>query len=150
MKKRTALLPLGILITVYLVFPGTTSMARAEERQSPQSVHRLEFVEFDTVAHTVKWGVSEGIINEAGHYVPNDAPLATYSMNLTAGVVTHNGEAGQLSHTDAVDAFRVFDALSQMMRIYTDHWDRPAAPDVQNSQGDDSEEEDEPTELYIT
>ena len=149
MKKRTALLPLGILITVYFVLLGTTLMVRAEDMHSPQSVHRLEYVHFDSVAQTVEWGVSEGSFNDAGVYVPNDSPLATYSMNLATGVMTHAGEDGQLSHTDAVDAFRVFQALSQMMRGYTDHWNEPDAPVVQNYQGDDSEQEDEPRLLYI-
>lgn len=97
-------------------------LARAEDPQPPPRVHRLDYVHYDTVQHSVEWGVSEGTIAESGDFAPSHGGSATYSINLETGVMTHDGEDGVLSPGETYDAFRVFRALSNMIAIYTENW----------------------------
>ena len=139
MKMRIALLSIFFLSTILL---STLLIVQAEDLRPARGIHRLEYVHFDAETQTVKWEVSEGTIDDAGKFVRNDDSLTTYSINLETGVMTRDGEDGQLSPGDANGAARAFRALALLMQDYTDHWDKPNDPDAQNSQQDNDDPED--------
>jgi len=128
MKKTLTLLP--------VVFWSLMLLAGAADVQPQPTVHRLEYIHYNTVAHSVEWGVSEGTMNDAGDFLPSETPVATYSMNLQSGIMTHDGEISRLSPRDDYDAFRAFQALSMLMQVYTQSWDSPGVPNVQQGSGD--------------
>ena len=135
MRYRIALLPI-ILLSAALV-------VRAEDLQNKGSIRRLDYVHFDAVTQTVEWSVSEGTLDADGRFVPNEETPATYSIKVGSGLIKHDGEAERLSETDTVRASQMFAVLSQMMRTYTDEWGESNDPDVQNSDGDDLDDNDD-------
>jgi hypothetical protein len=132
MKKLLLILP--------LVFLNMILLGRAEDAEHKPRIHRLDYIHYDPVTQSVEWGVSAGTIDEAGEFMPTGTSIATYSMNLQTGTMTHNGENSALSPHDADVASRVFDALSGLMQVYTEGWDDPKVQDSQGSDNDGSVE----------
>jgi len=128
MEKRLVLLALLVFALPFL--------ARADEAGGP-IVRRLDYVRFDTTTQSVEWGVTEGTINRVGEFIPSEDATSTYSMQLETGKMTHEGQDGLLSSSDANDASRAFRALSRLMAIYTDKWDG----DGKSREGKSPEEE---------
>ena len=144
MKRNIALLPLLLLSTLLSV-----NISFAQEAPAGPIVHRLDYVHFDALTQTAEWAVSEGTMNDAGTFVPSGDTPSTYSMKVGSGGVLHDGEVSRLSRNDSMLSSQVFAALSQMMRVYTDAWGAEDDPDVQNSQGDDAENDNPVTLYYI-
>src|SRR5258708_36543573 len=110
----------AILFTIVL---GSSIAARADDAVWAQKIHRLEYIHFNPVDHTVEWGISGGAINDAGDYIPSDSGVSTFTINLTSGLMTHNGDDGVLSPRAIVSVIREFGGLSQLMQGYTENWE---------------------------
>lgn len=111
---------LAVSLTILL---GSSIAARADDAAWTQKIHRLDYIHFNPVEHTVEWGISSGALNDAGEFVPGDSEVSSYTINLTSGMMTHNGEDGVLSPRAMMMALRELGGLSQLMQGYTENWE---------------------------
>jgi hypothetical protein len=124
-----------IFAALFVILLGSSFAARADDAVWAQKIHRLEYIHFNPVDHTVEWGISGGSINDAGEFVPSDAGISTYTINLSNGMMTHNGEDGVLSPDTTVNVLRAFGGLSQLMQGYTENWEG-VSPSPASTTGD--------------
>jgi hypothetical protein len=141
MKKIIALLILVIL--------GFSLPSRSQDQTWQHKIHRLEYIHYNPITHLVEWGISEGTVSDSGSFVPSEKGVTTYSINLSTGLMTHDGESDPLAEHDFVDVFRVFRALTDLMQNYTQTWEGVPVPDQNQSSGGDSDEKAQPYGLAM-
>jgi hypothetical protein len=128
-----------ILAVSLMILLGSSIAARADDSVWTQKIHRLEYIHFNPVNHTVEWGISGGAINDAGEFVPGDSGVSTYTIDLTSGTMTHNGEDGVLSPRATVNVLRMFGGLSQLMQGYTENWEGVSPSPASTTEDKDAE-----------
>jgi hypothetical protein len=131
-----------ILAVSLMILLGSSIAARADDSVWAQKIHRLEYIHFNPVNHTVEWGISGGAINDAGEFVPGDSRISSYTINLTSGMMTHNGEDGVLSPRAIVNVLREFGGLSQLMQGYTENWEGVSPSSASAAEDKDAESPD--------
>ena len=131
-----------ILTVSLMILLGSSIAARADDSVWAQKIHRLEYIHFNPVNHTVEWGISGGALNDAGEFVPGDSGISSYTINLTSGMMTHNGEDGVLSPRATVTVLRAFGGLSQLMQGYTENWEGVSPSPASATEDKDAEPPD--------
>jgi hypothetical protein len=132
----------SIIAISLMILLGSSVAARADDAVWAQKIHRLEYIHVNPVDHTVEWAISGGAINDAGEFVPSDAGISTYTINLSNGTMTHNGEDGVLSPGATMNALRVFGGLSQLMQGYTENWEGVSPSPASTTEDKDEETPD--------
>ena len=127
------------VLVLTLFSPGFILSARAQASTPRKTIHRLEYIHFDTANQIIEWGISEGTLTDSGDYVQTEKPTAKYSLNVNNGVMKHDGSQERMGSEDADDTALVLRMLAQLMQTYTDKWNGIdlSSPDA----GSDTDEE---------